>query len=197
MKKIITGILILVLAAGAAQAQTKEEKHKGRHDMMMQKLNVTAEQKTRLQAIDAEQHKDLAELKKNDQMRVVDFKAKKKELHERYREQRLAVLTKEQRAQWEQLKKEKGGKATTHRKREPNFPQELNLSDDQKAKMASLRREFKDKAEAIKGNTALTPEQKREQFRDLSKQHRERVKSLLTKEQLERMESLRKGRSAK
>jgi hypothetical protein len=51
--------------------------------------------------------------------------------------------------------------------------------------------------EVVRNNSSLTQEQKRTQFQELSKAQQEQMKSVLTKEQIEKMQSLRKERPAK
>lgn len=75
--------------------------------------------------------------------------------------------------------------------------QELNLSADQQAKMTKLNTEFKAKSESIRSNTALSQEQKKEQFKSAAQQHRDQVKSILTKEQIEKLEAAKGKRAAK
>ena len=51
--------------------------------------------------------------------------------------------------------------------------------------------------EAVRNDKTLTEEQKRSRIEELRKARHEQVKSVLTKEQLEKMELLRKTREAK
>ena len=233
MKRIVTTAFIIALSLGAAQAQTKEgaaKKEHGQHQkghrggMGMEKLNLSADQKTRIQAINEAYRKQLTELKGQTNITVAEAKSRREALQTKHRADLQAVLTAEQRAQVETMRKEgqaKGKKAEFKRgegfkKDSTGFgkrgdhqgmrqgrdgmqkmQQELNLSADQQAQMAKLREEFKTKSQGIRNNTSLSQEQKKEQFKSLAQEHRSQVKSILTKEQQEKMEAAKAKRAAK
>ena len=73
----------------------------------------------------------------------------------------------------------------------------LNLSADQQAKMTQIRTDFRSKAEVLRNNSALSQDQKRTQMKELMQQQQEQVKAVLTKEQREKMKSMKKDRSAR
>ncbi len=199
MKRILSTALAIALFVGVAQAQNTEEKdhrHGDRQEMSMQQLNLTADQKAKLQSIREAQRKEMQELQKNNQITVADMKQRRKELQVKYRDQYRAVLTP---AQLEELKKNKGehgekgfGKKGDHfRDRTASFQKELNLTPEQQTRMKSLSEEFRTKAQSIQSNNSLTQDQKKEQFRTLAKQHMEQTKALLTPDQLKKLEELK------
>src|SRR5687767_182240 len=107
MKRIITSALVIMLAIGAAQAQTKTDKHHGHkkeHNMAFDNLNLSADQKARLQSIREDFKKQSADLKNNTQLSAEEKKNRRKALHEQFRTQSAAILTP---AQKEQLAKNK------------------------------------------------------------------------------------------
>ena len=239
MKKILTSALILALSIGAAQAQStttdkkegqrKEHKgefkghHKGRKGEGMEKLNLSADQQTRMKALHADFKKQQEALKAQENtLTVAQMKEKRKALHEQHRAQMETILTKEQKDQLAQMKAErkaqaKAGKGdrrgfdSTGRKdfgkrgpqgeagmgRGGDLSKELNLTADQQTKMQQIRTDFRSQMEAIRNDNALTPEQKKARFQELAKAQQEQVKSILTKEQIQKMESLRKERPAR
>src|ERR1043165_8566333 len=144
MKRILSTALAIVLFVGAAQAQKTEDKAHPRGDrkeMAMQQLDLTADQRAKLQSIREAQRKEIQELRKNDQMTVAEMKAKRKELMEKYKEQYKAVLTP---AQVEELKKRRtehvgkdfGKRGGDHfRNQAAFFKKELNLTPDQKTRI--------------------------------------------------------------
>lgn len=233
MKRIVTTAFIIALSFGAAQAQkqegaTKKEKgqHHGKHHQgeSMEKLNLSADQKARIKTINENYRKQVADLKGQTNITVAEAKSRREVLHKQHTADIQAVLTAEQKAQMEGMKKDwkakgqkgefkKGagsrkdstglgkrgdrqgmrqGKEGMHK-----MQQELNLSADQQAKMAKLREEFKTKSESIRNNSALSQEQKKEQFKSLAQQHRDQVKNILTKEQIEKMETAKAKRANK
>ncbi len=63
----------------------------------------------------------------------------------------------------------------------------LDLTDDQKAQMDTIRKDSKAKADVINVNAALTPEQKKEQLKALKAESRTIMEGVLTPAQKEQM----------
>ena len=221
MKRIITSALVLALTMGAAQAQTtsteKEKGHKKEHRMQkFDQLNLTEDQKTRLKALKEEQKKEMEALKSNS----AATKEQRKQLHEKYKAQREAILTAEQKqqlSQWKEERKASGKKGDFHKgkgfkangadstgfgkrrdfKKGAAFQKELGLTQEQQQKIKQIRSDFRNQLEAVRKDQSLTQDQKKARFQDLVKAQREQTKSVLTKEQVEKMESLKKDRSSR
>jgi Spy/CpxP family protein refolding chaperone len=235
MKRLFTSALILALSIGAAQAQQsnqgKGEGHKKEHRGHQgdhkgggfEKLNLSADQKAKMQSLKEEFKKESEALKAQENtLTAAQMKEKRKALHEKHQAQMQAILTKEQKDQVAQMKTEHKGAAHARKgeksrfdssargnrdgfrgqkgaggERGAEFAKELNLTADQKTRMQQIRTDFRSKMEAVRNNSALTQEQKRTQFQALSKAQQEQMKSILTKEQIEKMQSLRKERPAR
>jgi Spy/CpxP family protein refolding chaperone len=60
--------------------------------------------------------------------------------------------------------------------------------------MQASRKDFSEKVKTIRADKNLTNTQKQEQIKELSKQNREAMKSILTPEQLEKMKAGRKNK---
>ena len=189
----------MALFAGAAQAQdtTKNRGHKGHkshRSVMASRLNLTDDQKARLKSITEARKAEMETVDKTaltgDQRR-----AKMKEIQEKYHEQIKSVLTPEQQKQMKSYKfKAKDRKAADNRGNGKEQLESLNLSPDQKDRMAKMRENYKAQFQAIKDNNSLTEEQRKEQMKALKlKQHQE-MKSILTKEQAQKMLSNKKPR---
>lgn len=73
---------------------------------------------------------------------------------------------------------------------------ELNLSDDQKAKLKEAREANKAKKEAILSDSKLTEEQKHEQLKEMHKAESKNMKGLLTDEQKKKMKEFKDKRKA-
>ena len=199
MKRILTGMLAIVLFAGAAQAQdTSHHKgqkgHKNHRSMMMGKMNLSEDQKTRLKSINEARKNEIQALDKT-ALTADQRKAKMKELHEKYQGQVKSILTPEQQNQMKSFKeKGKGRKGFDKRGEGRGKMESLNLSDDQKSRMAKMRESYKGQFEAIKDNKSLTDEQRKEQMKALKQKQHEEMKSILTKEQAEKIQSSKKPR---
>jgi Spy/CpxP family protein refolding chaperone len=220
MKKMITSALVLALTIGAAQAQTtsteKEKENRKEHKMhKLDGLNLTEDQKARLKALKEEQKKEMQALEKTGSA----TKEQKKQLHEKYKAQMEAILMPEQKQQLDKIKEERktSGKNADFKKSNGNkrngwdstgigrkdfrrgadLQKELGLSQDQQEKIKKIRADFKTQFEAVHNDASLTQDQKRTKFHELMKAQQEQSKSVLSKEQIEKMESLRKERSSK
>jgi len=190
MKKILTGMLALMLVAGAAQAQEKQDTKPKKE--RAERLGLTEEQKTKLKSIHEARKAEMESLKKSD-LTPEQQKEKRKEIAKKYHDQIQGVYTPEQKDKMKKMMAERKakGKKDFHRggKKNAQIP---DLTEDQKAKMKTLREEFQAKAKAIREDKSLTDEQRKEKFRALQKENREKMQNILTKEQQEKMKAGRK-----
>lgn len=209
MKKIITSALMLALTIGAVQAQSTstEKGNDHRREQRMDKfegLNLTADQKAKLKLIREEQKKEMQVLKGNKSVTQEQREA----LHKKYREQMESVLTADQKQQLAKMKEERKASAKKGDfkngsgrkgdfKRSGDFEKELGLTQEQKDKMAKIRADYRSQFETVRNDNSLTKEQKKTKMHDLMKAQQEQMKTVLTKEQIEKMQSLKKDRSSK
>ena len=216
MKKILTSLAI-VLFVGASQAQDKPHHERG-GDKFAKELNLTAEQKSKLQTIREAQKKEMEALKQNGQVNNEQRKA----IHEKYKSQFEAVLTPAQKEEMDKNRKEWKGKAKGGEGKEGErkgfgkrggeagnrgganfghqaafFKKELNLSADQETKLKGIFQDFQTKSKAIRSNTSLSKEQKREQMQTLSKQYMDQGKTVLNADQLKKLDEMKAKRKGK
>jgi Spy/CpxP family protein refolding chaperone len=207
MKRILTGALALVLITGAAQAQSQKDttghRHRDGHHTMMKQLNLTPDQQAKFKAIRENQHKEMEALKTK-ALTSDQVKTQRKELHKKYHDQMQLVLTPAQKEQMKNFKAEKkktyaekgqrkkGGKGVN--KRSGDFQKELNLTQAQKDELSKMRRDVKGQMESIRDDQSLTQDQKKEKIHSIKKDQKEKFKSVLTKEQLDKLETTKKER---
>jgi Spy/CpxP family protein refolding chaperone len=210
MKRILTGALALVLFAGAAQAQTKKDTagfhHRQGREMMAQRLNLTANQQAKLKSIHDAQRKEIEALKTKS-LTAEQSKEQRKALHKKYQEQMRSVLTPAQKDQMKKLqaeRKEKGGRKGNWKKggngfakRSGELQKDLNLTQSQKDQLSKLRTDAKSQTQSIRNDQSLTQDQKKEKLQTIRKVQQEKFKTVLTKEQVEKLESAKKGRQAR
>jgi Spy/CpxP family protein refolding chaperone len=126
MKKIITGLFAIAAFAFNATAQTQgdadqkkshkerngyHKDHQGKGMYGMEKLNLSDAQKQQIKAINDDFKTRFQTLKGTDNSTVsADAKAQRKALMQERKEKIAAVLTPEQRTQFEQMRKEHGDK---------------------------------------------------------------------------------------
>lgn len=222
MKKIITSALVIALTIGAASAQTtansaaKQQKKEQRAGF--DKLNLTAAQKAKMKSLRADFKKQMTDLKNNSQLTADEQKSRRKELHQQYKTQTDAILTPAQKDQLAKMKadwkanhkdgKGKFGKGQAWKQhkdgkgvaRGAQLQKQLNLTPEQQSKMTQLRTDFKSKFETLRNDESLTQDQKKEKMQELRKDEQAQMKTVLTADQLQKLQSLHKehtNRSAK
>jgi Spy/CpxP family protein refolding chaperone len=194
MKRIFTLAFAALLLAGSVMAQDNSKKEnkkdkagkewkagdkKGKHGKhkgaFAKELNLTDAQKEQIKAINQE------------------YKGKEKASREERKAKFESVLTAEQKAKLEQMKQQRKAEGKERgEKRFESMKKDLNLSDVQGQQIKTLNEDFRNKAKAIKDNTSLTQEQKKEQLKALHEQRQAQMKSILTAEQQQKIEAKKK-----
>ncbi len=224
MKKILLSLIAIATITFSVEAQTKrnnaekqnrtekngkakmghgkhdEKKHDQimNHHKMGDKLNLTEAQRQQMKSINMDFKNRLQELKKNDNMTVKEFNAKKEALMQERKQKTQALLTAEQKNQMKQFKKEHSDKREIESgKRIEKMQTNLGLSNDQVAKMKAQKEIYKSRTEAIKNNQSTGNERKKEQLKALREERKNSFKSFLTPEQLQKLEAMKNKRSMK
>lgn len=212
MKKITLGILALALAFPAVHAQEKTGKdmnrenktyrhHPGKngwqHNVDYKKLNLTKEQQDKLAKISKDYRTGVADLKKKEAtITVKDYKTQLQALGKKRRSETDNVFTPEQKSQLQQMRAERKRKfETAGKERHKSMQSTLGLSEDQSTQLKALREYTQKKVKGIRENQALTESQKKEQVTAVFKQQHEDMKSILTPEQMKKMEGFRSERN--
>jgi Spy/CpxP family protein refolding chaperone len=208
MKRIIVSVLAIALTVTAVQAQEiperkhdgvhRQEGHKKHHSNEMADLNLSEEQKTKFKALNQEQHKQIAELKKQDNITVKESRERMEELRKDHLAKVQALLTPEQKAKLEKKKEERKTKMGEMGKaRGERMKKELNLTDEQSAKLDAGRKQISEKMQSIRDDKSLTEEQVKEKSKELRKEQMKSMKSILTEEQFNKMKESRKHHGRK
>jgi len=221
MKKFITSALVLALTIGAAQAQTTSTQEGKKHDKKEHKgeafkqLNLTAEQKAKLKTLHQEQKKEMQALKSGDQAN----KEQRKAIHEKYKaqmesiltadqKQKLAKLKEERKASWKNGNYKKEGKFRHNGdstqmgdrgrfKKGDGMSKELGLTATQQEQMSKIRAEYSSQFQALRNDNSLTKDQKKAKMQDLRKAQMDKMKTVLTPDQIDKMKSFRKEHANK
>jgi len=202
MKKLILTALVGAFAVISVQAQEiPERKHEGymphakeraHHKKQLANLNLSEEQKGQLKSLNEEHHKKMEELKKQDNITVKESRDRMEKLRKEHHEKFQALLTPEQKAQIEKNKEvQKARMDEMNKKRGEKLKTVLGLSDEQSAKMETNRKQMGEKMRAIREDKSLSDEQKKEKTKELMKQQKENMKSILTEEQLKKLKESR------
>lgn len=190
MKKILVGMVVVLMASVAANAQEKDssfhttQQHSFRHHqhgMMAKQLNLSDEQNAQLKTLNTDYHKKMIEFKKNESMTVKDYKAGMLALRKDHKTQFESILTPAQKDQLAKFKKDRQhfGKK--------DLKTELGLTEAQAGQLKTLRTELHEKMHAIHTDSALTRDQKHEQVKHLAMQQKEELSKLLTPVQMQQL----------
>ncbi len=158
-------------------------------------LNLTADQKAKMKSINQETRQQIEALQKDDQL-TADVSREKMAAIRKDREEKIqAVLTDEQKTQLEKAKADAANKgADAGKKHDAHLQQQLNLTDEQRSKLAEDRKANMAKIQAIRKDASLTDEQKKDQIKELMKAQKENMKSVLTEDQLQKMKEMKKDK---
>ncbi len=203
MKKLL---LILLAVSGftltsSAQVERKMKPQKSAHEkhmMMMKELNLTDAQKAALKTQHENFKKQLDELDKNEGITLKEYRDKKYALKKEQKAKMLELLTPEQKAKMEQLKKDK--EAEHELKQAQNLEKmktRLGLTDDQVAKIKADSKARHEKMMALKEDESLGRVEKKQQLDALKEQNKEGIKKYLTPEQLKKFEDAQKAKMEK
>ena len=205
MKKLILPALMIALALSAYAQEIPERKAEhprmmkrgegpGRdHKMALKQLNLTDAQKEKMKAEKEAHHKKMEDLKKNEDITVKEWKARREKLAKEHKANIESIFTPEQKAKLETLKKE--GQARHQemmKKRAAHMKTTLGLTDEQSAALEKSRKEMGDKMKAIREDKKMTEEQKRAAFKELAQKQKENLKTVLTEEQVKKMKEMKK-----
>ena len=87
--------------------------------------------------------------------------------------------------------------AGARRERAQALSKELNLTEDQKTKVAAVLKKQGEKVRALRADTSLTPQQRREKVRALQDETVPEMKKILTVDQMEQWQKIRSEQAAK
>lgn len=169
-----------------------EQGHHGRHHQPgidMKQLNLTDAQKEQFKAQKESFRKQMEELKKNDNITVKEWKTRMEAIRKDQKTKMQGILTTEQKAQIEKMKAERKAMGEIDAKaRMEKMKLHLGLTDDQAARMKKSHIEMAEKMKALREDDKMDAEKKKEQMRELMKKQKEQMKSILTEEQMKKLQ---------
>lgn len=218
MKKITAMAIAAFLFTSGINAQIRrvqdssfESQRNVQHKKMVKdnwnNLNMTAEQKQKMKE-NQENLKTQRQAIQNDASLTADQKkSKMMDLQKATREKNESILTADQKATMKanqeemrsenrmkdqkEMNDQKGMKGDKNMKgmKENKGMKGMDLSQDQQIRMKDLRAKMQSESMAIKNNSALTQEQKKQQLQELREKNKEQMKNLLTPEQKLKMKN--------
>jgi Spy/CpxP family protein refolding chaperone len=164
------------------------------HSMMMN-LNLTDAQKQQVTALNKDYRDKVQNLEKDDNITLKDYRAQKANFENERKSKFQDILTPVQKNKLALYKKERGEKMKEMaQKRMDKMKTDLSLTDDQVAKIQDVKKSMMEQAKAIKENSSLTEQQKKEQFMNLRKTSHDNINKILTADQLRKKEQMRSDR---
>ncbi len=204
MKKIILSLAVISTLTFSATAQEnrtmdksemKNQKHSGKkHGGEMSELNLTAEQKAKLQASRADFKLKMDAIDNNTSLTEEQKRTQKEALRKEQRAAMESILTPEQKAKMPQSRGQKSGEGNAGREDKMRMKDELGLSNDQADKLKSIHQNTKAEIEAIRSNTSLSADAKKAQIKAIKEKAKADRKTLLTPDQQKKMEQMQMNR---
>lgn len=212
MKKVLIPLIAILAFAVTANAQSKVDK-KGHHrhhkhlshhrhhhhkKMMAKQLNFSEAQKSQAKTINADYRKKMQDLNKQDNITVKEMRSRKAAIAKDKKAKMNGLLTADQKSKMQQMKADgKAKREGQYAKHIDKMKTNLNLSDDQVAKLKEQRMANQAKVEKIKSNESLSREQKKEQMMALRTESKEQHNKIFTAEQLKKMQDMKKSRAGR
>jgi Spy/CpxP family protein refolding chaperone len=188
---------------GQHQQMTQDEFVNKRLSKMTEALSLTSDQQSKMKNILSDEWTKQQAIRSNTSLSQQDARTQMHELRKSEHEQMKSVLTPEQLGKAKAMQKEhkrgeghEGGMASRGMRGERmgRMASELNLTDAQKAQLKPILEQQRAQMQALKANTSLTQEQKREQFQQLREDGRKQFLSVLTPEQQQKLRDMRAKR---
>ena len=204
MKKITVGLMLMTFLVFGASAQEKQHGGRGKHKAkyhrqhVIKDLNLTEDQKQKMKAIREDHHKQMAELKKNENITVKEMRDRKSSLAKEHKSAIESILTPEQKTklQVQRTKSMEKGREM-NAKRTERMKKELALTDVQSSKLNSLNQNYQSKFESVRKDESIDHSTKKEKFKVLKQQRDEELKTVLTQEQIQKLAEMKKDKGHK
>lgn len=204
IKKILLGLFMTAMVTSTALAQDAGSGKPGRGHFghhrygMMKDVNLTADQKAQLKSINEDFKKQMEELKKNEDITVREWKGRMQTIRKDHMDKIQGLLTADQKATIKKSMEDRGAKFQARSKeRMEKMQKDLGLSQQQVDELKKNHDDLREKMKALHDNKSLTTEQKRTEIKEFRKQQHESLKSILTADQLKKLEEMRKSHGPK
>ena len=162
---------------------------------IFQQLNLTQDQRAKIESFRQSERSQIQALRSNTSLTDDQKKQQIRDLRKTDHQQLLAILTPEQQAQLKQLQGARKGRAEGFKA--GRGLQALNLTDQQKQELKPVFQSTHQQMQALRSDTTLTPEQKREKMKEIRQNQMSQMKSILTPDQLQQLHQMRGRRMHK
>lgn len=156
---------------------------------MFQGLNLSEDQRAKVQTILQGERSQIQALRSNTSLSEEQKKQQARELRQANHQQLLAVLTPEQQEKMKQFHGQRMGRHAAFNAGR-RF-QALNLTDQQKSQLKPVFESSRQQMQALRSDSSLTPELRREKMQQIRQNQMAQMKSILTPEQQQQMQQMR------
>lgn len=204
MKKITAGMVLMMFLALGASAQDKQQGNHGKHhtkhhrEHLTKDLNLSDDQKQKMKEVKENHRKQMADLQKNENITVKEMRDRKATLAKEHKAAIDGILTQEQKNKVEEQRtKSLEKRQQMQAQRAEKMKKQLALTDDQSSKLKTMNETYRSKFESVRKNESLDRTAKKEQFRALKQQQKEELKNVLTQEQIQKLEEMKKDKGGR
>jgi Spy/CpxP family protein refolding chaperone len=187
---------VISVSASAQDQGANNDKKEHHKQKIAEKLELNDEQKARAESVHSSFRDEMKKLKAENGLSDEEKKKQKMELRKKHNQEFESILNDKQKEQWKELKKErkdhaknksykKHGRHGKHNKHD-KFKQ-LNLTEEQSAKMKEVRSSMREQALKIRNDSSLDESAKRAKMKELKEKHFKNLKDVLTPEQMEKL----------
>lgn len=201
----LAGLVVMSLngsfAQGGSKQHTPQERAERMTDRMSSDLNLDQAKKAELMAVNLRFVEAASKAKEDENLSEEEKRAQMKAAKDVHHAELATVLTPEQMEKLEQMKEERKElraerKDMTPEERAAKLTEEMNellsLSDQQYPQVSQLNLGVEMKIEAIRNDTEMTPERKKEFIHGNRKDQMHALSNILTPEQLEKWKAAKK-----
>lgn len=194
---------MMFLAFGASAQEKQKGKHgsyKAKHhrEYLTKDLNLSDDQKQKMKEARENHHKQMSELNKNENITVKEMRDRKTSLSKEYRASIDGILTQEQKNKiQDQRNKSIEKRRDMQAKRVEKMKKDLALTDDQSSKLKTLNDSYRSKFDNLRKDESIDRAAKKEQFQALHQQQKEDLKTVLTQEQIQKLDEMKKSRGGR
>lgn len=191
---VISGLLLGSMAL-AQTAPAQHGAHERGQESAFQQLNLTADQQSQMKQMMQDEHAQMQALRSNTSLTPEQKKEQIKQLRESNHQKLMALLTPDQQAQFKQLRQQRRSRSQAfnggHR-----FQglQALNLTQQQKDQLKPIFQSSRQQMQALRSDTSLTPDQRREKMKEIRQNQQAQLNSILTPEQQQQLQQMHQHR---
>lgn len=203
LKVVALGIALISNTLVFSQKQTKmsvEEKADKITNKLTEELDLSSNQTNEVKSLNLETISEQRKIRSNNSLSKEEKKNQTKALRKMQKEKLNSILTEEQMTKLKELRVDKKGKkknispAEKASKMTAKLDETVTLSPSQKNEVKAVNLHAVVEMNKIKKDESLSEEDKKMALKNVRKQKKEKIKSILNKEQLSKLKAAKKAR---